>query len=95
MTLSERERRELHSIEQALIISDPGLATALRLFTDDRCTPLATITAGVFVTVAVLLLALGLLLHDSSLSLGSCLVAAAAPIVVLLVAATRWDRTRP
>lgn len=86
MALSERERRELAGIEQALLDADPALAAA---FVQPAVWPgarLARVLAGWFVAVAVLLLLAGLIWRDSGMLIGGCLVLCCMPVCVLLVA---------
>lgn len=88
MSLSEREQHELRQIERALYIEDPALA---ELFSTplDPTTRFVRKLAGVFVAVVVVLIAGGLILGDSGLILGGCLVLLMMPITVCLVATAR------
>lgn len=102
MALTGRERRELREIEHALMTSDPDLAAlftqaaaepaAQRATRAERKAHRARITAGAFVAVAVLLISAGLVVHDSGMLVGGCLVLLMMPLTVCLIAAAGSPR---
>jgi hypothetical protein len=95
MSLSWRQRRALHAIERALAEQDPELGGRLAgRPVAQPATPADRVGWSMF-CVAVLLLATGLLLFDSSLLQGGlALLGLLPPVVLLLAAAVRVERCR-
>jgi hypothetical protein len=93
MSLTWRQRRALHAIEQTLAEQDPRLAELLSgLPTTQRAT-LADWVGWTMFCMAVVLLAAGLALVDPSLLQGGLELLALLPPLVLLVAAA--SRAKP
>jgi hypothetical protein len=94
VSLTRKERRELHAVERALAVEDPELARLL------RGPPAHGTGAGLlarfawsFFALSMLLLGAGLILDDSALLAGGlCVLGVFPPLILLMGAALRGDR---